>query len=254
MDTPEERRLILKMDVLIPLTLLAAEHPKTISMCELALGIFTLLQYRTASFGELAICRFITGLFEAPFSCRRAALFYVATCLRTMTTGFLASGIIMHLDSAHGLTGWRWLYIICAVLTFRIGIYGLVFFLSTPDKTTSFWLTDAEKELARNRKRRIGGEPVIDFGGEWTVIRRFFTRWHIYALGFFLVPWIMTTQPSGNGAYTLWIKSRGKYSTARLNELTAINPGVGMAFILVYAFLSDHLQTKLPIIIFQSLL
>ncbi|CAK7201604.1 hypothetical protein SEUCBS139899_004312 [Sporothrix eucalyptigena] len=322
-DTPEERRLILKMDALImsfaflaywakyidqgnltnayisgmqedlgfygnqlvqlqtifnvaytvfmiPLTLLAAEYPKTIPACEFFWGIFTLLQYRAASFGELAAYRFMTGLFESAFFTsihyvlgswyrtdelgRRAGIFYIATCLGTMTTGFLASGIIEHLDGAHGLAGWRWLYIICSVLTFPIGIFGFVFFSSTPDKTTSFWLTDAEKELARERMRCIGGKPAIGFGGGWKVIRRFFFRWHIYGLGFFLVPWIMTTQPSGNGAYTLWIKSLGTYSTSRLNDLTAVNPAVGMALILIYAFLSDHLQTKIPIIIFQSLL
>ncbi|EPE02585.1 mfs transporter [Ophiostoma piceae UAMH 11346] len=257
---------------MIPLTLLAAEYPKIIPACEFMWGIFTLLQYRANSFGELAAYRFMTGLFESSFFTsihyvlgswyrtdelgRRAGIFYVATCLGTMTTGFLASGIIRHLDGAHGLAGWRWLYIVCSVLTLPIGIFGFVFFPSTPDKLTDAyrWLTADEKALARERMRRIGGKPAIGFGGGWTLIRRFFYRWHIYVLGFFLVPWILTCQPSGNGAYTLWIKSLGKYSTARLNELTAINPGVGLFFILFYAFLSDQLQTKLPIILFQGVL
>lgn len=255
---------------MIPMTLLAAEYPKTIPMCEFAWGIFTLLQYRSRSFGELAAYRFMTGLFESGFFTsihyvlgswyrtdelgRRAGLFYLATCLGTMTTGFLASGIVRNLDGRNGLEGWRWLYIVCSVLTFPIGIYGFFFFPSTPDKTTSFWLTAEEKELARERMRRIGGKPAIGFGGGWTVIRRFFARWHIWVLGFFLVPWILTCQPSGNGAYTLWIKSLGIYSTPRVNELTAVNPGVGLFMVFLYSFLSDHIQAKIPIIIFQCLL
>ncbi len=188
---------------------------------------------------------------------RRAGIFYVATCLGTMTTGFLASGIVRNLYGVNGLAGWRWLYIICAVLTFPIGIFGFVFFPSTPDKTNTPFLTIAEKELARERMRKIGGKPAIGFGfgsGGWRVIKRFFGRWHIWVLGFFLVPWILTCQPSGNGAYTLWIKSLGTHTTSELNLLTAVNPGVGLFLILFYSFLSDVLQTKIPIIVGQCLL
>lgn len=171
-----------------------------------------------------------------------------------MTTGFLASGIVSNLEGRNGLAGWRWLYIICAILSFPIGIFGFFFFPSTPDKTNSYFLTAEEKELAKERMAQIGGKPAIGFGGGLTLIKRFFGRWHIYVLGFFLVPWILTCQPSGNGAYTLWIKSLGTHTTSELNLLTAVNPGVGLFLILFYSFLSDILQTKIPIIIGQCLL
>lgn len=52
---------------MIPVTLLAAEYPKTIPICELGWSLFTLLQYRANSFGELAAYRFMVGLFESGF-------------------------------------------------------------------------------------------------------------------------------------------------------------------------------------------
>lgn len=169
-----------------------------------------------------------------------------------MTTGFLASGIVQHLDGLNGLAGWRWLYIICAICTFPVAIFGFVVFPSTPDKTKSFLLTRDEKNLARERMARIGGKPPTGFSG-WKTANRFFGRWHFWVLGFSLIPWLLGCQPSGNGAYTLWIKSLGKYDTSKVNLLSTINPGVGIFFVLLYSFLADGLQTKLPIIIGQCL-
>jgi MFS transporter, ACS family, pantothenate transporter len=51
-----------------------------------------------------------------------------------MSTGFLASGVVEHLDGVDGLAGWRWLFIVCAIITFPVSIYGFIFFPSLPNK------------------------------------------------------------------------------------------------------------------------
>lgn len=169
-----------------------------------------------------------------------------------MSTGFMASGVVKHLDGVNGLAGWRWLFIVCAIATFPVSLIGFVFFPSTPDKTKSWFLTQDEKELARLRMARIGGKPPTGFSG-WNTIRRFFFRWHFWALVFFQIPWGFGTSPSSNGAYTLWIKSLKQYSTYRVNLLSTINPGVGILFVWFYSFLSDALQTRMPIIVGQCI-
>jgi hypothetical protein len=50
----------------LPFTFLFPMFPMnwTIPALEIGWGIFTLLQYRTQSFGELAVYRFFVGIFE----------------------------------------------------------------------------------------------------------------------------------------------------------------------------------------------
>jgi len=120
---------------------------------------------------------------------RRAGIFYMSTGLGTMSTGFLASGVVTNLDGVNGLAGWRWLFIVCALITFPVSIYRFIFFPSTPDKTKSWLLADAEKELARERMRKIGGKPPTGFSG-WKTISRFLGRWHFWALVVFQLPWV----------------------------------------------------------------
>jgi hypothetical protein len=98
--------------------------------------------------------------------------------------------------------------------------------------------------------RRIGGKPPTGFRS-WTIIKRFFGRWHFWVLVFFQLPWGWSSTPSSNGAYTLWIKSLKRYSVPEVNRLSTINPGVGIFFIWFYSFMSDALQTKMPIIVAQ---
>ncbi|KAI1617099.1 major facilitator superfamily domain-containing protein [Exophiala viscosa] len=253
---------------MIPLTLMAAKYRFVIPACDLMWGIFTLLQYRVTSFGELAAYRFMVGAFESVYFTsihyvlgswyrsdelgRRAGIFYLSTGVGLMSTGFMASGVVLHLDGVHGLAGWRWLFIVCSVATIPIAFIGFIFFPSTPDKTKTWFLTKEEKELARLRMARIGGKPPTGFSG-WNTIRRFFGRWHFWALVLFQLPWGWSNAASSNGAYTLWIKSLKQYDTSEVNLLSTVNPGVGIFFVWFYSFLSDALQTRMPIIVGQCL-
>jgi len=253
---------------MIPFTLLAAKYRFVIPACDFMWGVFTLLQYRANSFSELAAYRFLVGAFESTYFTsihyvlgswyrsdelgRRAGIFYISTGLGLMSTGFMASGVVRHLDGVNGLPGWRWLFIVCAISTFPVAIIGFIFFPSTPDKTKSWFLTQEEKDLARLRMARIGGKPPTGFSG-WKTIRRFFGRWHFWALVLFQLPWGFGSSAATNGAYTLWIKSLKKYSTSKVNLLSTIDPGVGILFVWFYSFLSDALQTRMPIIVGQCL-
>jgi MFS family permease len=253
---------------MIPLTLAAARFRSNwvIPGCDFMWGVFTLLQYRATSFGEMAAYRFFVGCFESVFFTsihyvlgswyrsdelgRRAGIFYIATGVGTMTTGFLASGVVSNLDGVNGLAGWRWLFIVCAIITFPVAIFGFLVFPGTPDKAQSFFLTAEEKALAVERMRRIGGKPPTGFRS-WSIIKRFFGRWHFWVLVTFQLPWGWSSNASSNGAYTLWIKSLQRYSVPEVNRLSTINPGVGIFFIWFYSFMSDALQTKMPIIVAQ---
>lgn len=60
------------------------------------------------------------------------------------------------LDGVHGMSGWRWLYIICGVMTLPVGLVTALFFPDTPHTTRAFFLTGEEKELGLRRALNAG--------------------------------------------------------------------------------------------------
>jgi len=111
------------------------------------------------------ILRFLLGVAEAGFApgvilyltywfpaARRAkalSLFFMAIPLAGMVGGPL-SGYIMHaFQGAHGLAGWKWLFILEAVPSLVLGV--IILFYLDNGISSAKWLTDAEKALlARN--------------------------------------------------------------------------------------------------------
>ncbi|WP_244850851.1 MFS transporter [Caballeronia sp. SL2Y3] len=111
------------------------------------------------------VLRFLLGVAEAGFApgvilyltywfpaARRAkalSLFFMAIPLAGIIGGPL-SGYIMHaLQGAHGLAGWKWLFILEALPSLVLGVV-ILFYLDNGIASAK-WLTDAEKTLlARN--------------------------------------------------------------------------------------------------------
>jgi hypothetical protein len=129
------------------------------------------------------------------------------------------------------------MYIICAIITIPIGILGLFVLPGTPDKPNTWVLKDSDVQLARSRLQRAGHKT------EGTVTLQTFLRIakspHVWALllldNFF---WNGSVNTS-TGGYLLWLKSLKRYTPARLNELGAIPPALGIFYTLAVCFASD---------------
>ena len=101
-------------------------------------GVISAAQAGTRSFGGLVACRIMLGVVEAPFFPGaimmmsswytrkelgfRIAFFYSGNALANMFGGLLAAGILGNLNGVHGITGWRWLFIIEGVITIAVSI------------------------------------------------------------------------------------------------------------------------------------
>lgn len=120
------------------------------------------------SYGGLVAARFFLGITEAPFYpgatyvlsifytrkevAARIALLYCAQILATGFSGLIAAGIFAGLDNAHGISGWRWLFIIEGVATAVVAMLGFWLLPDTP--LTTRWLKPEERELAHSRMER----------------------------------------------------------------------------------------------------
>ena len=108
-------------------------------------------------------------------------IFWLAGSVGTMFSGFLQAAAYNNLSGRHGLEGWRWLFIIDAVITLPIALFGYVFFPSIPlQGKKPWWLTADEFELAQTRLSYIGraGKKPWTKAKLWALL----TSWHTYFL------------------------------------------------------------------------
>ncbi|OCF32318.1 pantothenate transporter [Kwoniella heveanensis BCC8398] len=228
---------------------------------ELGWGIATLGSYAVKNYQALYALRFLVGLFESGFYPgihyllgswytprelgKRAMIFWLAGSLGNMFSGFLQAAAYRNLNGVHGLAGWRWLFIIDAIITLPIALAGFVFFPSAPlqDKK-AWWLSEDQHELSKTRLQNIGRAGRTP----WTKarIKTLLRSWHTYVLPMLYVIW---NNGGGQSAMGYWLKSfndpvnppvPGKtYSVEDINQLPLPTKGIFIISAIAYAWLSD---------------
>lgn len=158
------------------------------------------------SWRVVAGLRFLLGILEASFAPgvlfllsawykrgelgRRYSMYYTAVALSGMFGGLIAGGLLQRLDGAHGLSGWRWLFLVEGAGTCLVSI--LAFFLLPDFPSTTKWLTPEERKLARLRLARDslgdtqGGEQL----GHGAALKMALTDWRTWA---FVLTYMATT-------------------------------------------------------------
>ncbi|OHE93828.1 HK97 family phage prohead protease [Colletotrichum orchidophilum] len=224
-----------------------------IPFLDIAWGIFTLLQYRVTGFAELAAYRFLVGWFEAAFFpvmhylfgswyrgdeiARRGGIFYVGLSLGTLTAGLIQAGASARLDGVHGLAGWRWMYIICSLITVPIGILGYFVIPGTPEQPNRLFLKRENIELSVERLKRAGHSSHGKF--KLGNLKKVFFSWQFWGIVVVDVLFWNASIHTSSGSFLLWIKSLSRYSAAKVNELGTIAPALGIFYTLFVCFASD---------------
>ncbi|KAK9467013.1 major facilitator superfamily domain-containing protein [Lipomyces arxii] len=235
----------------IVLTKLPAEY--YLPAAEVVWGLFTLGTGFVKNYKQLMAIRFFIGLSST--ACyvgnahlvnswythqelgKRNAIYACVAPLGSMFAGYLQSAAYTRLDGRGGLEGWRWLFIICAIITIPIALIGVFFCPNVPDRTNSRFLNARERELAVERLLKDGFAKTK--GVDRTLIKRLFGNWRIYV--FFVVGnlfW-MTPYPSGV-PFTFWLKSQpDKYSIPMVNNLSTISNAASIVSNMACGFYSD---------------
>ncbi|KAK9475922.1 major facilitator superfamily domain-containing protein [Lipomyces japonicus] len=128
-------------------------------------GAVSACQAALNSFAGLIVCRFLLGVVEAPFFpgaimlmsswytrselAFRIAWFYAGSALANMFGGLLGAGVLGNLHNAHGISGWRWLFIIEGSITVAVAIMSGFILPNFP--TACRWLTEEEAAFAQWR-------------------------------------------------------------------------------------------------------
>ncbi|KAK7205268.1 major facilitator superfamily domain-containing protein [Myxozyma melibiosi] len=142
-------------------------RPSVFLGCAMAVwGLISGLQACLQSFGGLIACRFTLGIVEAPFFPGavflmsswyrrpqlglRIAIFYCGNAIAQMFGGLLGAGVLGNMHNAHGIAGWRWLFIIEGSITVGVSIVS-AFILPNFPSSACKWLTPEQHAFAQWR-------------------------------------------------------------------------------------------------------
>ncbi|PCG95480.1 Major facilitator superfamily domain, general substrate transporter [Penicillium occitanis (nom. inval.)] len=185
-DTPEERKLLRKIDFFILTYCCIAFFFNYLDRAVLANAyvsgmkedisltgnqynlLVTCLSVGSChSFSNLAAVRFFQGMAEASTysgtqyiigswykgneAGKRIGLFQASGMVGTMFSGVLMTAIWSTMDGKSGLPGWRWSFIVDGIVTVPVAIFGFVFFPDLPESTKAFYLNARERELVVSR-------------------------------------------------------------------------------------------------------
>ncbi|KAK9472093.1 major facilitator superfamily domain-containing protein [Dipodascopsis tothii] len=250
----------------VVLTKLPAQY--YLPAAEIAWGLFTLGLAFVQSYQALMALRFFIGL--SATACyvgnahivnswytrqelgKRNAIYACVWPLGSMFAGYLQAAAYKNLHNVHGMAGWRWLFIICAIITIPSSIVGFLFCPNVPDRCTSRFLTDREKELCVSRLLADGFGKSR--GVDRTLIKRLFGNWRIYV--FFLIgnAFWMTPYPTGV-PFTFWLDSQpDKYDPAMVNNLSTITYAVSIVSYLFTGFYSDWRKNRWEMLLYGGIM
>jgi hypothetical protein len=183
---------------------------------------------------------FLGSWYRSDEIARRGGCFYVGLTFGTLTASLIQAGASSRLDGVNGLAGWRWMYIICPIITLPVAILGYFILPGSPDRPNKFVLKEKDVQLAKARLARVAHQTK-ESTLSWRTVLRVGSNWKFWALLLLDIFFWNACLNTNAGGYHLWLKSLDKYPTSRLNELAAISPALGIFYTLFICFSSDLL-------------
>ncbi|KAI5906516.1 transporter SEO1 [Candida parapsilosis] len=283
-DTPEEKKVITKIDILLTCYSLMAYWVKYLDQTNLTNAYIGGIKEGIAKVTNvpgLKAIRFFIGAFEAPsyiayhalFASwfrgstgevtRRAGFYYIGQYLGVLTSDLLSGAIVRNLNGVNGYEAWQWIFIIDGIISFAVGLIGIYMIPGTPEDCYSIFLTDDEIRIARRRMRKDQKdakprENAFYHFFSWETWRKVLTSWHIYILGLWNI-FCWNNSSGTSGAYPLWLQSLTKddgktprFNKGQLQDYTALTPALGIIWLILTSTMADLFNTRYGAIIFSQ--
>ncbi|KAM0742377.1 hypothetical protein ACQRIT_002554 [Beauveria bassiana] len=239
---------------------------------EIVWGIITGLFALTRSAKQVYVLRAFLGLCESAAypgmiilfmswytpteMAKRIGFYHSCQSVGQMLSGALQAAIINSLSGKSGLAGWRWLFVVNAIITVFWGFAGYFMIPDMPNKPNpwSFWFKRVHSELALGRlarTNRIDAKPI-----SWSGARRTFTNWLVYVIAILYIAMVLGT--SGADYFGLFLKSvhtsdgARRWTTTDVNVIPIGGSAITVVFVWVWAYMSDFLRTRWLLIILQA--
>ncbi|KAL7422611.1 hypothetical protein Q5752_003259 [Cryptotrichosporon argae] len=164
---------------------------------EIGWTIMTLCTTWVKNWHQLCFIRFMVGLFESAYYPgllfiigswytkrelgKRSNFFQAATALGTLVAGVMQAGIYKTLNGVDGRAGWRWMFIIDAVISLPVAVAAYFFIPDLPFTTKRSWILSADDlALARSRLTDAGRLGPAAGGLSRKALKKVVLTWHIW--------------------------------------------------------------------------
>ncbi|KAL5335707.1 major facilitator superfamily domain-containing protein [Aspergillus crustosus] len=207
--------------------------------------------------------RFFIGLFEASAYpgiitllgnwytpqelAKRAVIFQASSSAANMFSGYLQAALYSGMNGRAGLAAWQWLFIFDdGLLGIPISLYGFWAIPDSPHDSKNHWLTQEETERATARMKAVGRAPAKKLTLQTFV--EVFRCWPVWLFSTVCIAHVL-----GLRIYSyvnVWLKSTGDYTTKQVNVIPSAGYSLQIICTLLYAWTSDYLQMRYPVIMF----
>ncbi|KAI1612754.1 major facilitator superfamily domain-containing protein [Exophiala viscosa] len=236
-----------------------------IPSCEIMWSVLVMAMAGAKNIETLYALRFFVGLLE---SCsfpgyaallggwygpkeltKRVAIFEQTSAIASMFSGYLQTALYEGMNGTHGLSGWRWLFIMDGIISIPIAIWGFFAIPDLPHTTKAFYWTKEDKEYGIERIETIGrGAPRRL---TLQALRGVFLNWRLWA---FIAPYLFVANAAlGTNYFNLWLKAVG-YSVAQVNVLPTAGNALSVVAAFLFGIIADRTGHRLLMLVIIELL
>lgn len=184
--------------------------------------------------------------------------YHSCQAIGSMMSGALQTAILETVDGAHGIAGWRWLFIINCGMTIVVGLAGFFMLPDYPSRPNprAFWFTAEHARMAQERLERHGRAESKKI--TWAAAKRTARMWVSYLIPLLYIGTVLAQY--GYNYFSLFLKSvknadgTPRWSTAQVNAIPIAGGAINVVFVWIWAILSDILQTRWTLIIVQAVI
>lgn len=148
-----------------------------------------------------------------------------------------------------GLPAWKWLFVFDGIFGIPIAIYGFWAIPDSPTTCKSRWMNAEEKGLAMERMVKVGRKPA----GKVTLktFKQVFLGWPVYLFSGAFISHVLGIKIYSY--FNVWLKSTKRWSVEEINIIPTAGYGMQIIFTICYAWVSDALQMRAPVITFACI-
>lgn len=187
---------------------------------------------------------------------KRMGFYHSCQAIGSMMSGALQTAILNTVDGAHGIAGWRWLFIINACMTVVVGLSGFFMLPDYPSRPNprAFWFTPEHARMALERLDRHGRAEAKRI--TWAAARRTARMWVAYFVPALYISTVLAQY--GYNYFGLFLKAvtnpdgSPRWTTSQVNSIPIGGGAINVAFVWIWAILSDVLQTRWTLLVAQA--
>ncbi|KAJ5488591.1 hypothetical protein N7539_003481 [Penicillium diatomitis] len=189
---------------------------------------------------------------------KRMGFYHSCQAVGQMMSGAMQAAISETLNGHRGLAGWRWLFVINAIITVIWGFAGFFMIPDLPNNPNprAFWFRKVHAELSMDRLARHGrAEPKKM---TWAGVKRTFSGWVVYFIAILYIATVLGTY--GYVYFSLFLKALQKpdgsprWTVSEVNAIPIGGSAINVVFVWIWALLSDYFRTRWALIVVQGVI